>query len=105
MKKEENPWSQAIVLVCTKCHKSIDASLLKQEGNAGENLRNYLKDEFRQRGELDKVRIVTSSCLDICEANLQAVTYAGVHGETETFTLHPENEREELLKYVSGKIS
>ena len=43
MKKEETPWSKGVVLVCTKCHKSINPSLLTEEGNAGENLKNYLK--------------------------------------------------------------
>jgi hypothetical protein len=34
MKREENPWSEGILLVCTKCSKSISPSMLKEEGNA-----------------------------------------------------------------------
>ncbi|WP_246845291.1 (2Fe-2S) ferredoxin domain-containing protein [Bdellovibrio sp. NC01] len=104
IKKEENPWSEGIVLVCTKCAKSISASSLKEEGNAGENLKNFLKKSFKETGDLSKIRIVTSSCLDVCIDELQAITYASTDGKTETFTVHPEKDREELLKMLRQKI-
>ena len=43
MKKEDNPWSKGVVLVCTKCHKSISSKLLSEEGNAADNLKMFLK--------------------------------------------------------------
>lgn len=104
MKKEETPWSRGIVLVCTKCHKAINPSSLREEGNAGENLKTFLKKSFKETGDLAKVRVVTSSCLDVCIDNFQAVTFAGVDGQTETFTVLPEADREELFKYLKGKI-
>lgn len=102
MKKEETPWSEAVVLVCTKCGKSI--SSLKEEGNAGDNLKNFLKKSLKDSGDLGKVRVVTSSCLDVCIAELQAVAIASTHGKTETFTVHPEKDREEFLKHIKAKI-
>jgi predicted metal-binding protein len=104
MKKEDTPWSQGVLLVCTKCHKSIDASKLKEDGNAGENLKTYLKKKFKDDGDLDKIRIVTSSCLDVCIDNEQAVAYASTNGKTETFILHPEKDREELYQNLKHKI-
>lgn len=104
MKKEETPWSNGVVLVCTKCHKAINPDSLREDGNAGENLKSYLKKSFKESGDSSKVRVVTSSCLDVCVEDFQAVTYAGVDGQTETFTVLPEADREELLSYLKGKL-
>ena len=104
IKKEETPWSEAVVLICTKCSKSISSSMLKEDGNAGENLKMFLKKSFKDSGDGGKIRVVTSSCLDVCIDDTQAVTFASVDGDTETFTVHPEKDREELLKMLKDKI-
>jgi predicted metal-binding protein len=104
MKREENPWSEAIVMVCTKCAKSISSKSLKEEGNAGENLKTFLKKSFKETGDLSKIRVVTSSCLDVCIDETQAVTYAAVGGDTITLTVHPEEDRKELLNFLRDKI-
>lgn len=103
MKKESTPWSQGVLLVCTKCHKAISAKNLHEEGNAGENLKMFLKKSLKETGDASKIRVVTSSCLDVCVDEFQAVTYADTHGVTETFILHPEKDREELLKFLHQK--
>lgn len=102
MKKESNPWSKGLVVVCNKCHKAI--SNLSEEGNAGENLKNFLKKSFKDSGDAEKIRVVTSSCLNVCIDETQAVTYASVDGVTETFTLHPEQDRNEILDLLRSKI-
>ncbi|MFS4458443.1 (2Fe-2S) ferredoxin domain-containing protein [Bdellovibrio sp. HCB2-146] len=104
MKKEENPWSEGILLICTKCSKSISASELKEEGNAGENLKMFLKKSLKDSGDGKKIRVVTSSCLDVCIDDFQAVTYASTAGTTETMILHPEKEKEELLEFLKSKV-
>jgi predicted metal-binding protein len=102
--REENPWSEGIVMVCTKCAKSISTKSLKEEGNAGENLKTFLKKSFKETGDLSKIRIVTSSCLDVCIDETQAVTFASTGGETVTFTVHPEEDRKGLLNLLRDKI-
>ena len=104
LKREENPWSEGIVMVCTKCAKSISSKTLKEEGNAGENLKTFLKKSFKETGDLSKIRFVTSSCLDVCIDETQAVTYASTGGETMTFIVHPEEDRKELLNLLRDKI-
>lgn len=101
MKREANPWSEGILMVCTKCGKSISG--LKEDGNAGENLKMYLKKSLKDEGLGKDIRVVTSSCLDVCIDEYQAVTYAPSEGPTETFILHPEKEKEELLKWLKEK--
>lgn len=104
MIKEENPWSKGIVMICTKCHKSIRSSLLKEDGNSADNLKMYLKKSFKESGDGSKIRVVTSSCLDLCIDDTQAVTYAAVDGKTETYAIHPEKDREEFLNLLKDKI-
>lgn len=69
MKNEELQWSKAAVLICTKCGKSIPGA----PENVGEDLKNELKAEMKNRGMALEVRVMTSSCLNICEAGFQAV--------------------------------
>lgn len=104
MKHEKNPWSKGIVLICAKCHKSISPKLLEEEGNSAENLKMFLKKKFKESGDSSKIRVVTSSCLDVCIDDTQAITYAGTDGDTETFAIHPEKDREKILKYLHEKI-
>lgn len=104
MKREENPWSEGIVLICTKCQKSISSKLLEQSGDVADNLKMFLKKSLKESGDGGKVRVVTSSCLDVCIDDTQAVTFASTHGETETFAIHPEKDREKFLKYLHEKI-
>lgn len=104
LKQEQTPWSEGIVLICTKCAKAIPASSLREEGNAAENLKIYLKKNLKETGDHSKIRVVTSSCLDVCEDGLQAVTYSGIHGETQTMTLHPEQDRDQILSFIKSKI-
>lgn len=104
MIKEENPWSKGIVMICTKCHKSISSSLLKEDGNSADNLKMFLKKTFKESGDGSKIRIVTTSCLDLCIDDTQAVTYAAADGKTETYAIHPEKDRAEFLQLLRDKI-
>ena len=95
------PWSQAVVMVCTKCSRKIvgDESL-------ADSFKKSLKLSFRDAGYAKNVRTVTSSCLDICPhervtiavlkpgAKAQAITVEPKIGESELF--------EEVQKLVRG---
>ncbi len=104
MRREKNPWSAGVVVICTKCHKSISSSLLKEDGNSADNLKMYLKKAFKETGDLDKIRIVTSSCLNVCIDDRMALAFAKTDGSTETYTVHPEKDREVLLNTLRQKI-
>lgn len=103
MKKESTPWTEGVLLVCTKCHKSISPSSLQEEGNCGDNLKMYLKKKLKDEGLNSQIRVVTSSCLDVCIDEEQAVSFASTSGKTETFILHPEKDREELLEWLKER--
>lgn len=104
MKHEDTPWSKGVVLICTKCHKSISSKLLEEDGNSADNLKMFLKKSFKESGDNSKIRVLTTSCLDVCIDDTQAVTFASTKGATETFAIHPEKDREKLLKHLHDKI-
>lgn len=101
IEKQKTAWSDAVVLVCEKCGKSLDGLKLKEHGNAAENLKKYLKSELKERGLGKTIRVINSGCLDICIKNEVAVSYNPVdttqHSQL-TWTLHPEEDREQFLK-------
>lgn len=105
MNKIDNRWQSGILMVCTACQKkTLDGVELKIEGNAGESLKNYLKSEMIQLGHGKTIRVITSSCLDVCQKGAQAVAFCPTNGATETYTLHPEKDREQLLQLLKSKI-
>lgn len=105
MKEVECLWSRALISVCTKCHKEIEPTSLQQEGNAGENLKNFLKARLRAEGHAGAFRVVNSSCLALCPSGQQAVSVQGNQGESCLLVVHPEQEREELVNYLVEKFS
>lgn len=105
MKKTEIKWQKGIMMVCTACQKkTLNGVELKLEGNAGENLKSYLKNEMIQLGHGKTIRVITSSCLDVCEKGAQAVSYCPVDGKTEVYTLHPEMDKDSLLEFLKNKL-
>lgn len=107
IEKQENAWSDAVVLICEKCGKSLDGLKLKEEGNASENLKKYLKSQMKELGHGKQIRVINSGCLDICIKNEVAVSYNPVDTRKhpqQTFTVHPEEDREQLLSYLIGTL-
>ncbi len=105
MKKTEIKWQKGVLMVCTACQKkTLNGVELKLEGNAGENLKSFLKSEMIQLGHGKTLRVITSSCLDVCEKGSQAVAYCPVKGETEIYTLHPDIEKNSLLDFLKSKL-
>ncbi|HEY8269269.1 MAG TPA: (2Fe-2S) ferredoxin domain-containing protein [Pseudobdellovibrionaceae bacterium] len=107
VEKQKTSWSEAVVLVCEKCGKSLDGLKLKEDGNASDNLKKYLKSQLKQHGYGKQVRVVNSSCLDICIKNKVAVSYNPVDTskhQQQTFTVHPEEDREQILNYLLGML-
>ena len=104
MKREEIPWSQGIALICTKCSKAISPEILTGEGHPGEKLRDFLKSALKESGEAKKIRVTISGCLDVCVKDTQAVAYIDRDGTTEVWTMHPENDRQEMLNTLKAKI-
>ena len=113
MKSVKTPWTTGALLICTNCGKDISAETLKplrENGEPSENLKRYLKSALKKSGHDKDIRVMTSSCLDMCDAGRQSVSYipVGRLGKNENgndnFTLNPAEDREELLQFLNIKI-
>lgn len=105
MKREEElPWSDVAVFICTKCHKAIAPESLKLEGNAAENLKMNLKRHMQTLGVQRKIRVMTSSCLDVCIDGVQAALMVKANGEQEVMTFHPEEEAESFKQHLLQQL-
>lgn len=105
MQKNESPWSTGALLICTKCGKSISRENSQDPDNVAENLKKYLKSNLKELGLQKNFRILTSSCLDICEPEMQAVSYCSTDGvSSKHLTLNPDRESEELLHFLQNQV-
>jgi hypothetical protein len=62
----DQPWSTALVLVCSEC-----------EGGHGVELTHKLKDAVKESGHKKDVRVARVRCLGICPKKGVAVTITG----------------------------
>jgi predicted metal-binding protein len=62
----EQPWSTALVLVCSEC-----------DGGHGVALAQRLKDSMKESGHRKDVRVARVRCLGICPKHGVAVTVTG----------------------------
>ncbi|MEK9970308.1 MAG: (2Fe-2S) ferredoxin domain-containing protein [Ferrovibrio sp.] len=62
----EQPWSTALVLVCSEC-----------DGGHGVDLVQRLKDSLKEAGHKKDVRVARVRCLGICPKRGVAVTVTG----------------------------
>lgn len=96
MKNEELQWNKAAVFICTKCGKSIPGA----PADLAEQLKSEFKDEMKKRGLAKDIRVMTSSCLDICEDNFQAVAFIPKNGKAIVKVVDPFTEKDHLLHEI-----
>jgi predicted metal-binding protein len=91
----EIPWSEAVVMVCTKCSRKIvgDESL-------ADSFKKTLKSSFKENGFGKSVRTVTSSCLDICPKERVAIAVLRRNAGTRAITVSPKIDERTLFEEV-----
>lgn len=75
LKQCELPWSDSIVLVCTKCARKIGDEQIAQD------LKDSLKAEIKQRFGKDPIRVSTASCLGVCPEKRITIVIGRRNGE------------------------
>lgn len=73
----EQPWSTALVLVCSEC-----------DGGHGVELTQKLKDSLKAAGHKKDVRVARVRCLGICPKRGVAVTVTGAERAACSYVLH-----------------
>ena len=91
----EVPWSEAVVMVCTKCSRKIvgDEAL-------ADTMKKALKLSFKEAGLGKSVRSVTSSCLDICPKDRVAIAVARRNHGTLAITVEANIKDRDLFEQV-----
>ncbi len=102
--REDVGWEKLGVFICKKCRTLFDTDELKSEDPA-DDLRAYLKSRLKDDGKSHLCRAMTSSCQHLCEKNKQAVTFCQQMGPTKTYSLHPEENKEELYQLILRELS
>ncbi len=99
MQRIKPPWSERIVLVCDNCR--APGAIKPSCGHHGaEELRNWLKARLRESGDWGGIRVVTTSCLDVCPEEGVTVSIQEDQEEPELWILDPEKDRELLLTRI-----
>ncbi len=98
MKSETLPWNKAAVFICTKCAKSISGAPC----DLADDLKKELKNEIKELGLSQDIRVMTSSCLNICEKEFQAVALIPRKNQSLATikVINPFKEKEALKKEI-----
>lgn len=91
-------WEEAVVMVCSNCGKKLANETLKE---SPERIKSELKAVVKANfGK--KIRVVTSSCLNICPEEKIAIVVASKIGPDvfKSFVVKPTISSEELYKKI-----
>ncbi len=92
MKRVKRTSWQSLILVCRKCGKDADV-----------DLRSELRDEVRSQGMKDQVRVVATSCLDICPKGQVAVAVARPGQPLRTFIVDARGKVGRVLRQMMAE--
>jgi len=78
LQKAEVSWSEAVIMICTKCAKKI--AVHESDVDLSDTLKHALKTQLKTHLKSDglqpKIRTLTTSCLDICPDDRVAIAFA-----------------------------
>lgn len=98
MKNTAIPWNHGVMLICQKCGKAFDSQF------SGDELRSNLKKSFKEQGLSPDIRVVASTCLDICEPNEQAVAFCPNNGPTTVMTFSGDNLQGQIEDFARRQL-
>ena len=97
-----------LVLVCERCYKErIPEETPEIAEKIGDfNLRDWLKAELKEHGEWGPIRVISTSCMDVCAKGRVTVAldpHAG-EGATEVMIVDPIDEKQALYDKIVRKL-
>ena len=108
--QDVNPkWLRSgLVLVCERCYKErIPEETPEVAAKLGDfNLRDWLKKELKENGEWGPIRVISTSCMDVCAKGKVTVCLdpQSDGGETEVVIVDPVDERHQLYGKIVDKL-
>lgn len=95
-----------LVLVCERCFKErIPEETPEIASKLGDfNLRDWLKAELKEHGEWGPIRVISTSCQDVCAKGKVTVTLEKVGDAPEVLVVDPIDERSELYDTIVERM-
>jgi hypothetical protein len=99
-----------VALVCEKCtQQRYVEDFPEAAGDQRLNVKGYLKDRLKAEGRWGPIRVVSSSCLDVCARGCVTVLLAGLRdttaAEPRCIVVDPLEGREALYEAVLADLS
>jgi predicted metal-binding protein len=98
-------WQRSgLVLVCERCSKErIPEEAPEVAARVGDfDLRGWLKGELKASGDWGRLRVVSSSCLDVCAKGCVTICFEPSEGEAEVLVVDPLDDREAVLRKIQS---
>lgn len=101
-------WRKGVVLLCSKCsgeqHEAAGPETMPSMGTW--ELRCWLKTRLTEDGLWPRVRVLTSSCMGICNDGSITCAFGGDLGGqgAECLVLDPARDREQLLEWIRASV-
>jgi len=92
-----------LVLVCERCFKErIPEEAPDAAARIGDfNLRDWLKSELKRNGEWGPIRVISTSCMDVCAVGRVTVCLDPKDGRPPTvLVVDPLDDRDELYRKI-----
>ena len=109
MQPVKTKWQKSgLVLVCERCYKERipEEDPDKAAEMSGFNLRDWLKAELKESGEWGPVRVVSTSCMDVCARRRVTVAIDPQSGSehAEVFVVDVPAEKDALKAEIVGRL-
>ncbi len=89
-------WTNSgLVLVCERCFKErIPEEAPEVAEKIGDfNLRDWLKAELKEHGEWGPIRVISTSCMDVCAKGKVTVAFEKAGAAPEVMVVDPVDEK------------
>jgi predicted metal-binding protein len=99
--------NSGLVLVCERCFKERipeeDPDVAERIGDF--NLRNWLKSELKAHGEWGPIRVISTSCMDVCAKGKVTVCVDPKNGApAEVMVVDPVEEKQTVYDTIVEKL-
>ena len=91
-----------LVLVCERCFKErIPEETPDVAARIGDfNVRDWLKAELKTNGEWGPIRVISTTCMDVCAIGKVTVCLDPANGDPRIFTVDPIEDRANLYDFI-----
>lgn len=98
---------RGLVLVCERCFKErIPEEAPDVAEKIGDfNLRDWLKSELKEHGEWGTIRVISTSCMDVCALGRVTVCIDPKNGDPEVFVVDPVDEKKAVYDRIVERFT